>query len=151
MNKIHFLLLIMPLIICGCHNDDNVTDEVNYSIIGKGELYGNGQEGIGPSYLIIENSSSWSELTTKMDSYNKVSDTFDDDIDFRSEMVLAIFDNIRPRTFYSFTITTIQETSSKVIVNYKTTTTGEGYDVINQPFIIIKIPRPDKKEIMFNQ
>ncbi|WP_435138419.1 hypothetical protein [Formosa sp. A9] len=152
MRKMHFLLFfIVASIICSCQNDDDVTDEVNYSIIGEGELYGNGQEEIEPSALIIKDSSTWIELTTKMDSYHKVTNTFNDDIDFESETVLAIFDSIRARTHYAVTITTIQETSNKVIVNYKKTSTSEGYDVINQPFIIIKIPKSDNKDIMIKK
>ncbi|WP_435138427.1 hypothetical protein [Formosa sp. A9] len=142
----------MTLVLVSCSNeDDDITDEVNYSIIGEGELYGNGQEEIEPSNLIIQDSASWSALTTKMDSYSKITNTFDNDIDFSSDMVLAIFDSIRARTFYTFTMTTIQETSTKVIVNYKKTTTNQGYDVINQPFIVVKIPKSSNKEILFNQ
>lgn len=146
------MILFLSIILIGCDNNELVdrSDTFSFSLIGKGELSGNGEENIEESQLVLKDSASWDKLKTKMDSYNLVSDEFDSEINFETEVVIAIFDQVRGRTDYSFRIKKIAETASEVVVFYEQNKTEDGYTVMNQPYIIIKIPKTGK-EITFNK
>ncbi len=61
--KILTLFLTLGILVfTSCNNDENSEFEstkMNFTEIGKGVLYGNGQEGISQSNVIISNVNDW--------------------------------------------------------------------------------------------
>lgn len=143
------ILLILTSVLISCSsNDDNLNKNVNFSIIGQGQLHGNGAENIEKSSLVITNTSFWNELIDKMNTANNVSDDLAErDIDFSQFLIIAVFDEIYNNGGHSIDIVSIVENENNVIVNIDNKMTGDASSVITQPFHIVKIPKTEKQII----
>ena len=142
-----FIILIVVLVSC-YSNDDNSYKNVNFSLIGKNELYGNGTENIEKSNLIIENTTSWNDLIDKMNTVNNVSDNFTEtDIDFSQYIVIAVFDEIYSNGGHSIDIVDVVENNTNLIVKIDNLMTGDASSVITQPFHIVKIAKTENQII----
>jgi len=129
-------------------------DEViNLVQIGKGNLYGNGGEGIIKQNLVITDKTAWDNLLTKINSVNNESGNFTEtDIDFSKYQVIAVFDEVRGNGGWSINITDITGYANEIVVAIKHTGNSPGFsypDVVIQPYHIVKILVSDKK-IVFN-
>lgn len=144
--KIAFTLLLFVGL--SCNSDDNLQNEttVNFIEVGKGALYGGGQENISQSNLVINNQTEWDDLKTKMNSINNTTDGFLNQIDFDSSIVIAKFSEVKGNGS-ELLITEIIETENTLTVF------SEQEDfatlVVTQPFHIVQIPKTEKT-IVFN-
>ena len=73
-NAAALLILSFCFISCGVDNDNQTV--INPALIGKGDLYGAGQEGIQQQNTVISDTAVWNELKIKMDSVNNVTGSF---------------------------------------------------------------------------
>ena len=144
------LILILSIIFnTSCSSDDEKSTAqstpINFTEIGKGNLTGNGSEGITQSNLVITNENDWENLKIQMNSENNVTDNFTDTtIDFNSYQIIAIFSDIKGDTRYSISINEIIETSNSIDVYSELNNVGSGFTQIVQPFHIVKIPVKSK-------
>lgn len=147
MKKI-FLFAVLALAATGCQDDEanNVTTypvTIEFSQVGKSELYGAGAENIEGGNLVINSNADWQALLTQIATVNPLPDGFNANVDFSQFTVIATFDQIRPNGGFSIDITSVAETSREIIVdvNYPDIEGGNATLVITQPYHIIKIPK----------
>lgn len=141
--KILMLVTIVSLI--ACTEDDPIWNTVEYSLVGQGALYGNGDEGIEQSNLVINDADSWNALISKMDAVNDVSGSFDEtEIDFDQYQIIAVFDGIRSTGGYTIDVVEIAENETKLKVFTECLGEGNATTVMTQPFQIVKISKTDK-------
>lgn len=142
MKKNVILLLLSMLVFC-CNTVDYKTKIIDdeSTLISKGNLYGNGSEGISKTNMLINDQASWSNLLAKMNTVNNASEGFSEtNIDFSLYQVIAVFDKIRPSEGYSIGLNIVNN-SENIIVNISYISSEENAaDVMVQPFHIIKIP-----------
>ncbi len=143
-----FLLGIGLMISC-TNDDDNLafqSAEMNFTEIGIGALYGNGQEGIPESVLTISNTNEWQNLISQMNAINNTSDNFTEiDINFNDFMIIAIFLGVKPSGWVVETENVVESENSIIISTLET----EGFAaVMTQPFSIIKVPKTEKTVIL---
>ena len=148
--KILTLFLTLGILVfTSCDNDDNSefeSTEMNFTEIGKGALYGSGQEGISQSNVIISNTNDWQNLISQMNSVNNVSDNFTEtDINFNEFSVFAIFLEVKSSGWEIETETVTENQNS---ISISTLETEYATAVITQPFSIIKIPKTNKSIIV---
>jgi len=152
-NVIEFRILICIMIfyttLSSCNNDSNIVREMPQTVIGTGNLNGNGNENIPKINLVIDNEQDWVDLVAKIDSYNKVSDRFTEtDIDFSAYKVLAVFEEVKMTGGYTIQIEQIIETNNHIEAIINTgSPSGGAYAAITQPFFISKIKKTNKKII----
>lgn len=140
------ILLILTIALISCSsNNDNLNKNVNFSLIGQGQLHGNGAENIEKSNLVIDNTTSWNELIDKMNAANNVSDDFaETDIDFSQYLIIAVFDNIYSNGGHSIDIISIVENEINITVKVDKLMAGDDTQIITQPFNIVKISQTEK-------
>jgi hypothetical protein len=144
------LLLCAFLFCSACSNDDDGFQNVITPIlIGKGNLYGNGSEGISKQNMVITDANTWQQLMNQMNSSVKknLSET---DIDFSSFAVIAVFSEIKTSGGHSIDIIKIVEKNSTVEVTIDNLLKGDLTSVITQPYHVVKIPKPSKA-VVFKQ
>ncbi|EMY79859.1 hypothetical protein pgond44_14828 [Psychroflexus gondwanensis ACAM 44] len=146
--RILLFLLGMGLLI-SCNNDDNAdyqSTEINFTEIGKGALFGNGQEGISQSNLTISNTTEWQNLLTQLNSVHNTTDNFiETDINFNEFTVFAIFLEVKGQGWEIGTESVIENENNISV----TTVENEGINlVMTQPFSIIKIQKTEKPIIL---
>jgi len=157
MKLYHTLIFTVFACIIGCKKN-NISesqkvknDLIKAITIGKGDLSGNGEEGILKSNIVISNEHDWFELLEKIDVSSDVSSTFsENNIDFGVYTVIASFDDIKMSGGYSIEISDLLIIDAeKIIVKIKRADNGPGRvsSVITQPFHIVKIPRWEKSII----
>ena len=142
----HKLLgIVILLFALNCKSTENKTKMTKEAIvlIGKGNLYGSGSEGIEKQNLIVTSPEEWKDLLNKMNAVNKVSDSFSEtDIDFSEYTVIAVFDEIKNSGGHSLNLV-IQETKDKILVEVlRKGPNGIATSVMTQPYYIVKIPKP---------
>ena len=124
------------------------SEKITPVLIGKGELYGNGKEGIIKQNLVVKTKEEWNNLMNAMNSVNNESRNFTEtDIDFSNYQVIALFDEIRSSGGWSIDITDITEYQDEIIVTVENLQKGGMACVMTQPYHIVKIPKSDKKII----
>lgn len=124
---------------------NNTSNIVGYSLIGQGNLHGNGGENIAQQNLVISDSNSWHELIAKMDTVNNVSDDFPEkNINFSNYRIIAVFDTIYANGGHSIDITKITEDETHTYVKVENILTGDATSVMTQPFYIAKISKNNK-------
>ncbi len=142
----HKLLgIVILLFALNCKSSENKAKMTKEDIvlIGKGNLYGSGSEGIEKQNLIVTSPEEWKDLLNKMNAVNKVSDSFSEtDIDFSEYTVIAVFDEIKNSGGHSLNLV-IQETKDKILVEVlRKGPNGIATSVMTQPYYIVKIPKP---------
>ncbi|MBX2921065.1 MAG: protease complex subunit PrcB family protein [Chitinophagaceae bacterium] len=152
----HYYTLLFTAFACiiGCKKNNIPesqkvkNDTIKIITIGKGDLSGNGDEGILKSNIVISNEDDWLKLLKKIDVSSDVSSTFSESkIDFRAYTIIAAFDNIKISGGYSIEISDLSVfDAKKLIVKLKRADNGPGRisSVITQPFHIVKIPHWEK-------
>lgn len=142
----HKLLgILILLLVLNCKSTDNqakMTQE-NIILIGKGNLYGSGAEGIEKQNLIVASSEEWKDLLNKINTVNKVSDSFSEtDIDFSKYTVLAVFDEVKNSGGHSLNLV-LEEADDKILIEVlRKSPDGIATSVMTQPYYIVKIPKP---------
>ncbi|RKE02539.1 protease complex subunit PrcB family protein [Marinifilum flexuosum] len=144
MKQLKLVLILLLVTFLGCNDEDmsQLETNIDYIEIAKSALYGNGEEGISQSNMVIRNETDWEKLKNQMDSYNDVTDNFNEtDIDFDANILIAVFLEIK-RNGYEVNIKKVTQTEN--IVSVSTTENAFMSSVICQPFCIIKIPKTEK-------
>ena len=133
--------------ISSCTKSSTAT-EIQKTVIGTDDLYGNGSEGFTQQNIVIYDAVSWNDLLVKMNSNSNVSDNFTEtNIDFTSYSVIAVFDKVLGNSGNSVTVLSVFEDDNNVTVELKYNYyTGVGLTVMTQPFQIVKVPVLDKKK-----
>ncbi|MAB48451.1 MAG: hypothetical protein CMC05_07455 [Flavobacteriaceae bacterium] len=143
----HKLLgIVILLFALNCKSSENKAKMTKEDIvlIGKGNLYGSGSEGIEKQNLIVTSPEEWKDLLNKMNAVNKVSDSFSEtDIDFSEYTVIAVFDEIKNSGGHSLNLV-IQETKDEFLVEVlRKSPDGIATSVMTQPYYIVKVPKSD--------
>ncbi len=141
----HKLLgIVILLFALNCKSSENKAKMTKEDIvlIGKGNLYGSGSEGIDKQNLIVTSPEEWKDLLNKMNAVNKVSDSFSEtDIDFSEYTVIAVFDEVKNSGGHSLNLV-IQETKDKFLVEVlRKSPDGIATSVMTQPYYIVKVPK----------
>lgn len=149
-------IVVALLVLTACSTDNkSVNDNQNIIpqntvLVGKGDLYGNGQEGIEPQYSVIKNENQWEALKIQMNAVNPVTDGFSvTEVDFATNIVIAVFDEIRPAGGHSIDIIEVDENQDIVHVSVTKLLNGNMTAVMTQPYHLVMIPITDK-EFVFN-
>ena len=142
----HKLLgIVILLFALNCKSTENQTKmkQENIVLIGKGNLYGSGAEGIEKQNLIVTSSEEWKDLLNKINTVNKVSDSFSEtDIDFSKYTVLAVFDEVKNSGGHSLNLV-LEEADDKILIEVlRKSPDGIATSVMTQPYYIVKIPKP---------
>ncbi|MBT8376807.1 MAG: protease complex subunit PrcB family protein [Bacteroidia bacterium] len=141
---IYTWLWIGALTTLGCSNTENPNDTIVYDLISKGNLYGDGAEGITQQNMIITTQLSWNALVSQMNTVNNVSDEFENlPIDYTSSTVIAVFDEVKSNGGYELELEIYSNQEQIEIQIISTSPGGNATTVITQPYIIVKIPKTD--------
>jgi hypothetical protein len=140
------IILIFSLTLITSCSHDAVSNlqytPVNYSLIGKGALYGAGAEGIPKSDMVIDNNTDWQNLMNKMNTVNNETDKFiETNIDFNKYVIVAVFLEVKTNE-WEVKITNIEENNRNILVS--TEDAGSMATVMSQPFYIVKMPKTNK-------
>ena len=140
-------LVLSLFVLTACSNDDNdvITNDVQFTTVGKNTL--NGGENIPQSNFVFNNETDWNNFLIQLNAINDVSGTFNEtEIDFTAFTVIAVVDEVKTSGSQISIINVMENTNNiqiaKELTIYSTT-------VISQPFHIIKIPKTNKP-IIFN-
>lgn len=130
-------------------NDDDFPTLVSFETVGKGALFGGGQEGISEMSEVIRTAEEWLKLKEKMNSVNMITKEFQDKtLDFEREMILVCFDKLRGSGGYEIEFADVQESKTEIIAIIRKKGPSEmAASVMTQPFHIIKIPGSAKKVV----
>lgn len=161
MRKSNLLMILVILTLFSCSTGrvvvlDNSKEEpielIPFEVVGKGALFGAGEEGISESRGTIISYLEWIDLKKKMNSVNNISDNFSEGtLNFEEEMVLFCFDQVRGSGGYEVEIIDVFERKERLEVIIKYTRPSEmAPSVLTQPFCIVKLPRTDK-DVVFKE
>lgn len=141
--KTRILLFLLGIgLMNSCNNDDFQSPEINFTEIGKGALFGNGQEGISQSNLTISNTTEWQNLISQMNSINNATNNFTEtNINFNEYTVFAIFLEVKAN---GWEIGTESVTENEDNITVTTQEIEMVNSTMTQPFSIIKIPKTEK-------
>lgn len=149
--KTLFSTLVLVLALSACSSDDSPISEENNliitepALIGKGDLYGNGEEQIAQQSMVISNAAQWEALQVQMNAVNTCTTGFTEtEIDFSQWKILAVFDEIKPNGGHSIDIINVTENTEQITVTVDNLLMGDMTLVMTQPFHIVKIPASAK-------
>lgn len=146
--KTKTILMLLLLVVMGCGKRiDETIENITFTTIAKGTLYGNEKEYITKSNFVISSQSDFNDLISNMSKINNISDTLTEkEIDFSKHQIIAIFDEVKSSGPSDITITKIVERKNyiEVFIN-KTIKDGA---VMNQPYHIVKTPKREKNIIL---
>jgi len=152
------LLLILSLsTACSCYNKTQMKQENKafaYQIIAQSSLHGNGAEGIEAGHYIIDNEKDWQQLLKKMNKVNDETVKFSTtDIDFDNEMIVAVFDPVLTSGGIKLIVKQVEVLPDriKLYVGHQEPTGRFATMVMNQPYLIIKVNKTDKKIEVINE
>ncbi|MCU4176843.1 hypothetical protein [Carboxylicivirga sp. N1Y90] len=143
MNQTQLILIIILIITLGCNdaNDIPIVKDISFEEIAKSALYGNGEEGISQSNMVIQNENDWKSLMTKMDSYNNATENFNKkNVDFDSYTIIAVFLEIK---MYGHEVGINKVTEKENHLYISTIEKQSMATVICQPYSIIEIPKTE--------
>ena len=144
------ILFVSAIVVLGGCEKSKYPITVDWSLIGKGAMYGNGAENLEPQNIVIKNAAEWQNLISSMDSHSNTSNSFvEKKIDFDNFIIIAVIDSVRPNSGYTISIDKVQEQKKNIQIGIVYQQGNTGYNVMNQPFYIIKIPKYNK-EIIFS-
>ena len=135
------LLAGVFMVLGGCE-ENKYPKALDFSLIGKGNVSGSGEENLNKQNIVITDSIQWQRLLSEMDSHRNVSSSLTEtNIDFDKFQLIVIIDSIRPN-LCEINIKSITENKSDISVCIEKT----SYDatVVTQPFCIVKIGKTNK-------
>ena len=145
MKTIFLICLSIFTFSCISRDDDNAsTTLVVSTLIDKGNLYGNGDEGIAEQNLVISDATQWNELMAKMNSVNNATENFSEvNIDFNEFDVIAVFDELKMYGGYQIDLEITAEAGYTKVKTIESAPTGSAATIITQPYHIVKIQKSD--------
>ncbi len=150
----YFILSLLSLLLFNCNSSKPLKQtvqkntKVNYKIVAQSALHGNGAEQIKPGSYIIKDQKSWQDLLKKMDRVNNESSKFAiNEIDFDKSMIVAVFDPVMGSGGVKLKVNQVKETEDMLIVSvgHKHPQEQLSIMVMNQPYLILMLPKTDKK------
>jgi len=115
--------------------------KIESTLISKGDIFGDGEEGITEQNSIISDETTWTNLINQIDSVNNISDSFSEtDIDFSEYTVIAVFDSIKGNGGFSIELDIIANANNIIVEIINSAPEGNATTVITQPYHIVKIP-----------
>jgi hypothetical protein len=143
-NKIFVSLILLFVLNCKSTQNQEKIVEQDSVLIGKGNLYGSGDEGIEKQNSIITDENDWQDLLAKMNSVNNVSDGFSETkIDFSKYTIIAIFDTVKTSGGHSLELDVKPNSETiEIHINGKSPE-GMASMAMTQPYYIVKIPKND--------
>lgn len=152
--------LILGLTLFSCETSEMATqtqaltaEEIPFTSIGRGALFGGGQEGfdeVRTTLLTIRSPEDWEKLKAQMNSVNTVTGAFKDEkLDFESEMVLACIDRVRGSGGHEVLIESIVETATELEVHViHKEPVDMAASVLTQPYHIVRVQKSGKTHIL---
>lgn len=148
MRKIIFSGLLLAAMV-SCQSDDAATTNnepvlLEFTAIGKENLYGNGVEDIDEGNIVINDNEAWQNLLEHMTAVNGLPWNFGNtEIDFSQWTVIATFDKIQAYGGFSIDVVSVSKEEAQVIVDIEKSSGGSGAaaTIITQPFHIVRIPK----------
>lgn len=138
--------IFILLFALNCKSTQNQEKMQNEAIvlIGKGNLYGSGDEGFEKQNMVINNTEDWNNVMAKMNSVNNVTNGFSETkIDFSKFTVIAVFDEVKTSGGHSLELD-IKPESDKIIVEIiRKSPDGMATSVMTQPYYIAKIVKSE--------
>ena len=120
-------------------------EEIVFSTISKGTLFGNGIEGILEEKFTIKNEKQWQVFLNKINSVNNVSSSFSEiNINFSNHNIICVFDTIRNTGGYAIQIERVfvEKKNLNIVYNKKEPGPMEMVTtIITQPYHIVKIQK----------
>ena len=120
-------------------------EEIVFSTISKGTLFGNGIEGILEEKFTIKNEKQWQVFLNKINSVNNVSSSFSEiNINFSNHNIICVFDTIRNTGGYAIQIERVfvEKKNLNIVYNKKEPGPMEMVTtIITQPYHIVKIEK----------
>ncbi|WP_046745519.1 protease complex subunit PrcB family protein [Kordia zhangzhouensis] len=140
MKNFYILLALLFLISCSSQKNNTKVTTIESTLIAKGNLHGNGEEGIRKKHMIISDVTTWTNLIAQMNAVNTTSNTFTEtDIDFSTHRVIAVFDEVRTSGGYHLDIQLTATTNRIVVTVTNIAPSGNVSMIMTQPFYIVKI------------
>lgn len=146
-NTFNTIFIGLILSFTACTSESEILDEqssfypVEPTLVAEGHLFGNGDEGITKSNLIIKTVDDWNALINKMNTVNNESDQFlINNIDFSTHQVIAVFDEVRPSGGFSIELKAVKNNSQTLVQINFIEPTGLVTDIITQPYKLILLP-----------
>ena len=142
-----FITIIFSLLFIGCPKNE----QGGFTSLSKGNLFGAGEEGFKKENIIISSKEEWKSFLLKIDTTNKVSETFENAIDFSRDMIIVCIDKVRNTGGFSIEVIDIVNEGDTFLVKVKSTG-PKPMDMVTsaimQPYHIVKISTTSK-EIKF--
>ena len=142
-----FITIIFSLLFIGCPKNE----EGGFTSLSKGNLFGAGEEGFKKENIIISSKEEWKSFLLKIDTTNKVSETFENAIDFSRDMIIVCIDKVRNTGGFSIEVIEVVNEGDTFLVKVKSTG-PKPMDMVTsaimQPYHIVKISTTSK-EIKF--
>jgi hypothetical protein len=149
MKKIIYFCFAILLFSC---NSAQKPIEMNLNVISKGNLYGNGQEGINEQHTVIKTEKEWLDLKQKMNATGNLTQELNSiSVNFKEKILIAIFDKKRTTGGHSVEIVQTDQIPGEIKIGFKKTSPeGMATSVMTQPYYLATITKTDKK-IMFEE
>ncbi|AUC85135.1 hypothetical protein CW731_07435 [Polaribacter sp. ALD11] len=142
-----FITIIFSLLLTACPKNE----EGGFTSLSKGNLFGAGDEGFKKENIVISSQVEWKSFLLKLDSANKVSETFENAIDFSKEMIVVVVDKVRNTGGFSVEIVEAVKEGETFLIKVSSTS-PKPTDMVTmgiiQPYHIVKINKT-KKEVKF--
>lgn len=142
-----FITIIFSLLFIGCPKNE----QGGFTSLSKGNLFGAGEEGFKKENIIISSKEEWKSFLLKIDTTNKVSETFENAIDFSRDMIIVCIDKVRNTGGFSIEVIDTVNEGDTFLVKVKSTG-PKPMDMVTsaimQPYHIVKISITSK-EIKF--
>jgi hypothetical protein len=138
------ITILFSLLLVGCPKNQ----EGSFTSLSKGSLFGNGAEGFKQENLIILSKKEWKSFLSKIDTTNKVSNTFENAIDFSKEMIVVCIDKVRNSGGFSVEIKEVSKERDTLVIKVRRKgpkPMSMATTVIKQPYHIVKINKTNKK------
>ena len=130
-------------------------EEIVFSTISKGTLFGNGIEGILEEKFTIKNEKQWQVFLNKINSVNNVSSSFSEiNINFSNHNIICVFDTIRNTGGYAIEIECVfvEKKNLNIVYNKKEPGPMEMVTtIITQPYHIVKIEKRGEDHKFINK
>ena len=130
-------------------------EEIVFSTISKGTLFGNGIEGILEEKFTIKNEKQWQVFLNKINSVNNVSSSFSEiNINFSNHNIICVFDTVRNTGGYAIEIERVfvEKKNLNIVYNKKEPGPMEMVTtIITQPYHIVKIEKRGEDHKFINK
>lgn len=142
MHKILVFVILLFALNCKSTENQAKMEKEDFILIGKGNLYGSGSEGIEKQNLVITSSEEWKAVLNKLNAVNRVSDSFSEtNVDFSKYTIIAVFDEVKNSGGHALDLI-IQEAKDKVLIEVlQKSPDGIATSVMTQPYYIVKLPK----------